>query len=526
MLQRGFTLIELLVVIAIMGLLLSVMIPAGNIIDTNARIQQTEETFTALRTAILGPQNIYDESGNRKLGGYVGDVGKLPRLYKLTWNSTQKKLLPQLETSPNLHYVTTTNNDLIAGIDSTGDDAAQPLALWLPDFADSGDTIPPYLSPPIDPMPDDLINDYDAANLAIHREYLLREGQGRLVDGWGRALLIYVDDENQNGHLGDDTLESGEPNNLVFVSAGADGNYNDSADNRILKITKADWDLEWWKDSLDIAIKKKTLTLNKMQAIKTAIIGRRDYMVNGNYMPNGFIADIGNIDLLRPDPFGLSLLLRKKHYVSHQGKTYYYSGSSSSDSTEAPGTDSSWKRDNGFPIVDTSAFPWEKSLFFYSADSLDSLIPDDHLDSGIYIGRKGSYLQGLGTEPITDAWGRQIELNINLDTLIIISLGADTSDADDDLFLSIDPAEYKTQITLKIASAIIDSGDVIKLFYPKNGKIISSSDTAKTAIDTIFDSLPSLPSGFCTIQVKNLAGSITSKKTVSLPPGGITINLP
>jgi len=50
--------------------------------NVGVRIARTREILEDVRTALLGPRNRFDEQGRPVIGGYVGDLGELPKLYE------------------------------------------------------------------------------------------------------------------------------------------------------------------------------------------------------------------------------------------------------------------------------------------------------------------------------------------------------------------------------------------------------------------------------------------------------------
>lgn len=297
--QAGFTLVELLLVIVILGFLAGMIMPFANHQDKQTKIKQTEATFEEIRMAILGARNSFDAEGNRVIGGYVGDVGNLPKLYKFIWDADviedDKWTHPDddSDTKPD----TTANYD---GDDKVyGDDNAQPVALWKktlpggygPEVLVENGWNGPYMASPRDPFPDDSIADWESGTDEQERQFRLRECQGRLTDGWGKALIIYVEDTNDDGDLDEETSTSAgviTPLNLVFVSAGPDGRYDasnpadidnpdlpENSDNLVLRISKNEWYSPYET--------KEYKTQTKLLEIKQAIIGEVPLGSNDGY---------------------------------------------------------------------------------------------------------------------------------------------------------------------------------------------------------------------------------------------------
>lgn len=80
--SRGFALLEVLIVLFILGLLAAMAWSGMGLLDDSQRRKITLEKMEMIRTAIMGPQGIYDAGGRRVLGGYVGDMKKFPDLWE------------------------------------------------------------------------------------------------------------------------------------------------------------------------------------------------------------------------------------------------------------------------------------------------------------------------------------------------------------------------------------------------------------------------------------------------------------
>ncbi|MCL0063503.1 type II secretion system GspH family protein, partial [Peptococcaceae bacterium] len=170
-----------------------------------AEERETQRILDRIRDALLGPPDAFDPSGRRIIGGYLGDMGKWPDLYKWDGNN----------------WIATTG---------TG----QPRALWTNDLdgdgaADLTGTITngfgwrgPYLPKPWGTGADEVLR-----------------------DAWGEPLLFWREDPKTTPHNpNDDTL--------WIISEGPDrasdwsgGKYNPDApanrDNLVVKITPAEW---------------------------------------------------------------------------------------------------------------------------------------------------------------------------------------------------------------------------------------------------------------------------------------------
>jgi prepilin-type N-terminal cleavage/methylation domain-containing protein len=290
--QIGFTLVELLMVIVILGFLVGMVMPFANHQEKQTKIRQTNAIFQDIRMAILGARNSFDAEGNRVIGGYVGDVGHLPKLYVFKWDETDDEWTHPDTTPADSVPDATSNYD--SDEEVYGDDHAEPVALWqktLPgDPSYETDILVknengwngPYMARPKDPFPDDSIGIWEESlDDDQRRRFYLHEGQGRLTDAWGRALIIYA----ENG----DTDSNGNPLNLVFVSAGPNGRYDasdpadkgsvDNEDNLVLKISQSEWYTPY--DT------KEYKTQIKLKEIKRAIVGQ---LPNGTN--NGYTGDV------------------------------------------------------------------------------------------------------------------------------------------------------------------------------------------------------------------------------------------
>lgn len=272
--EDGFTLLEIIIVIAIMGFLAAMIVPFAGHLNKSKRIKLTEEKLESVRAAILGPENTYSQ-GLRVIGGYVGDTGKLPKLYPSSWNNTDKTW------------------DWL-DVDEMKYGEGQPRALWEKETAgeNQGEDWKPYLLKPRDPYPGDTKNlDW---NLAVDRDLIKKKQvEGKLSDAWGRVLYFIK--------------EGSEPNiDLLIISSGPDGeiklpdpadpdlinqNYNpdatDNRDNIFLKIRHTEW----------AGVNQKYLeeeTRRRLESIRTALLGPPDaFDPSGRRIVGGYIGDMG-----------------------------------------------------------------------------------------------------------------------------------------------------------------------------------------------------------------------------------------
>ncbi len=392
--QAGFTLVELLMVMVILSFLVGMVMPFANHQDKQTKIKQTNAIFAEIRMAILGARNAFDAEGNRVIGGYVGDVGQLPKLYVYAWDNTNDQWTHPDTPPPHSTPPTTANSTPATPV--AGDQNAEPAALWkttLPggypaDVLEESGWNGPYMASPKDPFPDDSLDFWESsADADQQRQFRLHEAQGRLTDGWGKALIIYVDG-------GDSNIVNGIPQNLVFVSAGPDRRYDagdptDSTkthneDNLVLIISQSEWD-----DS-DI---KALATQNQLLEIKRALIGKAPTGLN-----DGYTGDVCK----RPELFQWDDDDAPNAWDNLDGTTPYTKGQPRGLWTQKPNSDGS-----------------------------DNIAPSGWSQPG--VGWRHAYLQSPwetdADQVLRDAWGRKILFFKNKppndDYLVILSRGAD-----------------------------------------------------------------------------------------------------
>jgi prepilin-type N-terminal cleavage/methylation domain-containing protein len=90
----GFTLLEVLIVLFILGMIAAMAVPAMGILDDRERERITRDRMEAIRRAILGPDDRFDEQGRPVVGGYVGDMGAWPDLWE-----PRAEVKPEYETA-------------------------------------------------------------------------------------------------------------------------------------------------------------------------------------------------------------------------------------------------------------------------------------------------------------------------------------------------------------------------------------------------------------------------------------------
>ncbi|MFI3270989.1 MAG: prepilin-type N-terminal cleavage/methylation domain-containing protein [Pseudomonadota bacterium] len=313
--NTGFTLVELLVVIAVLAILVTAVLPFGGRMMDQTKKDKTVQLLESIRFGLIGAEYAYDANGNRVIGGYIGDFGELPDLIVHVWDTDNKAWLIRHEEDnalPDL-YDTTVANDY-----DKFNQNAMPLALWTnfvsvngtyQSIVDKDDWHGPYVVQ----TRDDFTNDDDVFTYTApsssedfsndddvdeNRKFWLRQGGGRLIDGWGSALLFYMDDEDlyvvsagsdRRINYGDYYLIEDPDSDDVYDNGPADTSLSGNEDNIVMVLTKEQWDL---------TNQKATITRLKLQDLKAGIIGQRGHVTGGVKQPNGFVADIGGLETL------------------------------------------------------------------------------------------------------------------------------------------------------------------------------------------------------------------------------------
>ncbi len=280
--SAGFTLLELIIVIAILGILVSVVVPAFGYITGKQYDKLTREKLEAVRTAIAGPQNTYDERGLRVVRGYAGDLDALPKLYKCVWDSGDKRW-------------NTVAEEVYHGGDLTTDPAhpyiGQPCGLWERETGEESpgtDWKGPYLG-----YPKALYANKDQEGISP-----LRKTEGILSDAWGRALF-FIKEQDADGvclliiSAGPDGEAALPPENLPAGPLGrnayrnATDPENKNKDNIVLEITPE----EWLTPNQGI---QKERTRQILEQVRTALLGPADaYDPLGRRIVGGYIGDMG-----------------------------------------------------------------------------------------------------------------------------------------------------------------------------------------------------------------------------------------
>ncbi|WP_273483161.1 type II secretion system protein [Desulforamulus ruminis] len=270
--EAGFTLLELIIVVAILGFLAAMIVPFAGHLNKSQRVQMTREKLESIREALLGPENTYDSQGLRVIGGYVGDLGELPKLYPSRWDDATRA------------WVWDSMEEEMYG---TG----QPRALWAGETAGESPGAGwkgPYLLPPRDPYPED-VKGLSWSRIEERRLIEQRQVEGKLSDAWGQVLYFIKEG------MGPDA-------SLLIVSAGPDGRirlpdeetpgYNaaveENQDNIILQIRHTEW---------DEGINQRYLgeeTRRRLERIREALLGPDDaFDPVGRRLVGGYLGDVG-----------------------------------------------------------------------------------------------------------------------------------------------------------------------------------------------------------------------------------------
>ncbi len=542
--DSGMTLMELLIVISILGLLVTLVLPFSGRMSDNTKKKETVQLLESIRFGLLGAENAYDANGNRVLGGYVGEYGTLPDFVIHEWDdSANEWIIPlhgSIANAPEVldYNASASHYDYDTGI--------MPLALWtnlikIESLADyqpimpHADWLGPYVEPPRDDYPDDdNLYTYSALTGTPStdegtRHFFLRQGEERLVDGWGSSLLIYFDDKK----------------NLYFVSAGSDRRINyglntpgittpvdlgpadprlpNNEDNIILVISHEQWNLDG---------QKIATTRQKLNDLKLAILGQRGNVTDGVSQPNGFIADMGNIEILTgsyvydgssdiyrcikdttvsplsgssdwvkvtdgtvvtandypfvptydssagtlykaPQP---KYLVMNADYVKVVdagvvgGFRYYRYIEDTPSAGNAPSNSSTfWVEDDTFKGHDWVPL-YANSTTYKKEDVLDPWTY--HSNVGFGAGWRGPYTSYSET-PLHDAWGRPMSFELAAQgTVVIRSSGPLVSTTSDDIIESFDRTNYAVPVQVEVKNlTTTHSNDYVSIYGIFNGKV-------------------------------------------------------
>ncbi|SMP76754.1 prepilin-type N-terminal cleavage/methylation domain-containing protein [Desulfonatronum zhilinae] len=201
--NKGFTLLEVLVVVGIMGLMAAMIWPMRGTLDDSQRERVTIEKMDAIVEAILGHEQIKDHYDlSRTIGGYVGDMGKWPKLYEPGGTGGLDGKRGEF-VGGRFQWERPFKNLIIDG-DTKKESLGQPRGLWTKDELEADDDRKkwkgPYLTPPVTRNP--ALGKHYAKNQAEYegldptdREYFhLLQGSEQLTDGWNRAFRFFITD--------------------------------------------------------------------------------------------------------------------------------------------------------------------------------------------------------------------------------------------------------------------------------------------------------------------------------------------
>ncbi|MCG8402655.1 MAG: type II secretion system GspH family protein [Firmicutes bacterium] len=279
--RGGFTLLEVIIVIGVMGLLAAMIVPFTGYLNNTQRVKLTREKMESIRTALVGPQNVYDAQGAPVVGGYAGHMDRLPKLYRSEWDNDQKTWIWREDQAEDIYG------------------SGQPRGLWLRgpnagdispapgDASDYANWLGPYIAYPTDPYPGNTKSlDWTEPS---HRDlFEQRQAEGKLSDAWGRVLYFI-----KEGAVPDITLlvvSAGPDGKVVLPDAGSP-DYNDGAgenrDNIVMKITHSQWYAAGLPD-------REERTRRSIEKVRDAIIGPADaYDPSGRRLAGGYTGDSG-----------------------------------------------------------------------------------------------------------------------------------------------------------------------------------------------------------------------------------------
>ncbi|MCL0100817.1 prepilin-type N-terminal cleavage/methylation domain-containing protein [Peptococcaceae bacterium] len=472
--HAGLTLLEIVIVITIMGFLAAMVVPLVGAAEHRERIERTKERLEQVRTAILGPRDAFDAQGFRVIGGYVGDMGSLPGLYKSVWCGTNGRWNWKDE-------------EVVL---ATG----QPLGLWVRGDQLGTRVTPswdnwrgPYITYPTDPFPGDAEGLYDPARHDGKNsldEFHMRQTEGKLSDAWGRALLFWRDPKTTPHNPNDDTL--------WIISEGPDrasdwsgGEYNPDApanrDNLVVEITPAEW-----FDPNRPAKERETQRI--LDRIQDALLGPPDaFDPSGRRIIGGYLGDMGAWPELYDEWDGSRWTIVTG--ITGQPRALWTNDPGTGGTADLTGTI-------------TNGFGW-----------------------------RGPYLPkpwGTGAdEVLRDAWGEplQFELNTQTQTLTITSAGPDRDFATtaDNITRTITKHQWTTTMTVKGKVVRISTGRPLKvnitLHHQPERKITTNVIIATGNTMAKFD-LPENLIHAGQRLITATAGAITDSTTVFIGAGG------
>ncbi len=507
----GFTLLEVVLVIAVLGLIAAMTLPFVGKLSDAERTRQTRETMELIRRALLGDPDRFDEAGKRIIGGYIGHFGDWPDLWEekpelretttgdppfdlddpdnwaryhyrpsgsfgkngWSWHFPNRKL-----TNDILH-----NQDHIGGLETENE--GQPRGLWTIDpSGDGSETLNqdiwrgPYMMPPHDAKPQDgehwatTDQEYQALNprrtgtgeqwedgdyspvdgdpgeyFDDKEAFRLLQTDGRLADGWGRALRFFLTEDT--AHPGETifwVLSEGPDRQGTYPTKGTfngsiwnidpsdtmattyDENDRYNLDNIIMKISS----LEWRPLIDEREAQKRAATEKTLARLRHALVGASTVAEGG--INNGFSGS----------------LCRLPRLFRWEGDT--------------------WDNRDAADIPYTKGQPrglWTRQP--NSTDPGDDIDPPDTSSRG--IGWRGPYLPapyGIEEEELLlDGWGRELLFFHDRanEALLILSRGSDGrfDFLDGDTYEPASPTEEVDVSTYDPADAGGFNGDNVTL---------------------------------------------------------------
>jgi prepilin-type N-terminal cleavage/methylation domain-containing protein len=283
--EQGFSLLEVIVVIAILSMFVMMAVPLAGRVQALQKVNETQRRLESIRTAMLGPRDSFDTEGRRALRGYLGDMGRLPELYRARWN-------PVFEV---WEWSVAADEDEVVYYEVG---LGQPRGLWQAVPAPGEDSGPrwqgPYLAYPLDEFPANADHltwvelPQTATEYDINGEFEMRQTEGKLADAWGRSLLFYYLDGSGNH------LRAAMPDaTLYIVSEGVDmrsshpaydKDFEFNGDNLVLAITP-----EEWQDDTRMTEAQRLLV-----SLREALVGKRGITDRlGRPILGGYVGDHG-----------------------------------------------------------------------------------------------------------------------------------------------------------------------------------------------------------------------------------------
>ncbi|RJQ28615.1 MAG: hypothetical protein C4589_06150 [Peptococcaceae bacterium] len=282
--ERGFTFLEIIIIIAILGFLTAMAVPFAGRLAAAERVDNTQRRLENIRAAVLGTPDAFDAEGRRVLRGYLGDMGRLPALYRSDWDDEEKRWKWSTLDFDDPEYGP-------ADAEYAGRGLGQPRGLWekapaqekiMPNATvkpavDLGERWHgPYIAYPKDEFTANAEhlrwteNPATPAQMDENREFEMLQTEGKLADSWGRALLFYYLDA-----AGNPLAEPDAGATVYIVSEGPDKKSSHPAYNHELDYNQDNLALiitpDLWHDS---ARQEKTLSI--MEEIRNAIAGDGD----------------------------------------------------------------------------------------------------------------------------------------------------------------------------------------------------------------------------------------------------------